>query len=580
MSLLGLKRSIYVTLGGMTCAAALISCSSGGGSTLTPPPPAPAVNAPPVIRVLASASSAEEGSSVTLDASTTSDTDGDALTFSWKQTAGPTAVLNPDTSASIVTVTAPSVIEDATLGFELSVFDGTATSTSAVSIEVKNITLSPTYDNQSRQTANTLEVSKSPKLFWDGHVGFETDTGQIEFKRIELDPVFELAEPEGFHAQMFPADARFYEAVRRPFEFDVMNPYPINVDYRIDDSLVVRPMDNTVTVLTRERDTTAETVSVLDVPSPCAADILIKYSLPASTFSHDFDPLGIHGIIASRAAGGFSIFEAVVTGDVRTHNELTVIGNPDRIYCDILATNRYIDSYYVRRPGPDVRTGTIFSDEGNLILAVDRMEKVVSLFEAEKPAGSNTVTLTELQTVPINLDTTEPIEFVDSAILSGEFGGDGRAGMALIFSDGEEFGTHRMVAIGVSKDDTISQTVKSWGRGVPIDVAQAGVHGRIPPPTAKFSSILGHEIVVLPDKLDNLIVFRQAAYRGFSQLQSRDDPARLPIEDAAYLEIDGGIADQLTNYSIRSYAPELLLARKEAKELESISFGYVDETPP
>jgi len=71
------------------------------------------------------------GNTVTLDASGSSDPDGDELTFTWVQIAGPTVSINDDT------FNAPQVSSETTLTFELTVNDGELTDTDTVTIIVQ-----------------------------------------------------------------------------------------------------------------------------------------------------------------------------------------------------------------------------------------------------------------------------------------------------------------------------------------------------------------------------------------------------------------------------------------------------------
>lgn len=74
------------------------------------------------------------GDLVTLDGSASRDNDSDAITFSWKQTAGGEVTLSSATDA-VVTFTAPST--GAALVFELTVDDGQSRSTSLTTVSVR-----------------------------------------------------------------------------------------------------------------------------------------------------------------------------------------------------------------------------------------------------------------------------------------------------------------------------------------------------------------------------------------------------------------------------------------------------------
>jgi hypothetical protein len=83
-----------------------------------------------------------EGDAVTLDASGSSDADGDTLSYEWTQTGGPSVQLSGATTA-MPSFTAPDVRSKTTLAFQVTVDDGTTTATDTVEITVDPDTSPP-----------------------------------------------------------------------------------------------------------------------------------------------------------------------------------------------------------------------------------------------------------------------------------------------------------------------------------------------------------------------------------------------------------------------------------------------------
>ncbi len=116
----------------------LLMCTAcGGGSSSGSATPQVAVNQAPVVRV-SKLSIVAEGQPFELDASGSSDSDGDALTYSWSQISGPAMEIVSPTQAKLG-LTAPLLDNDQTASFEVSVSDGAFTRVSTVSLDIETL---------------------------------------------------------------------------------------------------------------------------------------------------------------------------------------------------------------------------------------------------------------------------------------------------------------------------------------------------------------------------------------------------------------------------------------------------------
>jgi chitinase len=125
--------------------------------------------------------SVQAGTTVAIDGSGSNDPDGDALTYQWTQSSGPTATLYGAASAQC-TFTAPNVSTNATLSFELTVTDGSgATDADTCLVLVSPAQQEPDNDNDGTPDAQDPDDDNDgmPDV-WENQYGldpFSDDAG-------------------------------------------------------------------------------------------------------------------------------------------------------------------------------------------------------------------------------------------------------------------------------------------------------------------------------------------------------------------------------------------------------------------
>ena len=163
-----IQLNVLSTIFYLCCSIVIFACGGGGSdnSNNNTPPPVN-TNTSPVANA-GTDQSVEESVTVTLDASTSADSDGSISSYQWSQTSGTAAALSASNIA-MPSFTSPILMATETLTFQVTVTDNDgATHSDSVNIEVTHTNIPPTANAGTEQTVaeNTL-VTLSAELSTD-----------------------------------------------------------------------------------------------------------------------------------------------------------------------------------------------------------------------------------------------------------------------------------------------------------------------------------------------------------------------------------------------------------------------------
>lgn len=427
---------LLLTVSAMT----LMACGGGGGNSPTSPtPPSPpgggSTNTVPVASATASNNSPFEGEKVTLDGSESSDADGDNLTYQWSQISGP--ALEFDTPTSVSTeLSIPNLTVDGSARIQLRVSDGTVTSTADVTLNLQNIVLSPVIADaiiEEKSLSYSNRVLSIPTRI----PGFESEN-YLVYETVEKVFIDRFGYDDSDNPAIVKNQALETQTTSVTFEGSpgvfVRN---YLAEFRDDEVVFFEPFGDPQEVLS------------VPVEQPCSLASNENFNL-GNTF------------IGSR--GGTSIlveFGGVVGDDPTLSTQLATFGTGSAL-CEMQIVQ-----------SPLVEGSAGFSDGRQRLLAFDQNADAIIEYAINRNDENRIIGIEEMATVPVDLDAPEGSNI--AFVASKKIDSTGTKGLALVYSDGETEGTHRLVIVGSNADGSILQETYQWEYGTPTSIVAGNV---------------------------------------------------------------------------------------------------------
>lgn len=394
------------------------------------PPLAPLAppNSPPTIiiaSVSASATTIREGGTFTLDATGTTTNDGSALRYSWVQVSGPPARIENATTAK-ATVTAAEVTSDTTAQFRLTALTTTVASQSLVNVTFTNERRMPIYNNDAYLSAYAildvvpramLRVGPAAILGWSmiesgplQYTDFRPYEGSIWMSPSQLPSLSDTTKLNSLHVPAAAAPAGH------------MAPHIVATDEGA----------NRVRVFTRHYETGAIfTAADISIGSPCGV-------AEAS-----------EGLLVGQKNG----FSLVGFGATPAVEKSLTTGRPS---CVILSPWGPNSNGLFAGSGPSSR----YKD----VITLDEETNTLSVYRPTTTGADAEYQLT--QQIPVQLNSATQLKLAAWTVSSPSIS----AAMALVFTDGDYGGEHRLVVVGLDENHALKQSTYAFAGAAPTNV--------------------------------------------------------------------------------------------------------------
>lgn len=576
-----MKNHFFKSLLASVALVTLSNCG-GSGSSSAPapipvaptPPPAPTNNAP-VISISVSDVSPNEGETITIDASESSDADGDTLTFTWSQTSGPAVVL-PAGGATFELVV-PEVDANAIVVLQIEVSDGEATVFDEISLDVINLNKTPMIS----YTVSKLDPFEGRMSTLDASESTDPEGEELTYQWTQLsgadlifsDPnsattnvtVPNLSESEAARIQLRVSDGTNNETeevtltlknlvltpaatstisgektfefsktiidiVTKGYFFETLN----YLAYVSSGNLVLDTFgydaSNNPTIFS-EAAFTMELPEKLEYsgapdfgPGPIFAayyankvdfyemllqpanvKVTMNISNPCSMVD-DFNRSPGRTVIGTKNGGGKLIGYTLDEFSEPNGAEVILSFGGNSTFCELQYVDRALDE--------------IGAGSEEQLLAFDQDANELVLFTVVRDDDLIITDIIEKETFAIDLDLPEGAQA--SFVVSKKIEAQANKGMALVYSDGNTEGIHRLVIIGGDGLGSIKQQVYSWNYGVPKGISTAWVddHG-------------GDSLFITTEDSPYAVIFKSGGFFA-------GDTPYLPLEGPSYFDLGVG----------------------------------------